>query len=137
MTIEGQLRELARHIDEHQPVITATEIVLRASGQPPKPTSLDDASHVTSPPHDRIARGRCGIRINGGDAHVRHAADSEHKTRWRIPAVAAAAIVVVGVGAIVFAVSNTNADDDGVSQAPAPTAHPPQRRRPPPSHPAS
>ena len=54
-----------------------------------------------------------------------HPADSEHKTRWRIPAVAAATIVVLGVGAIAFAVSNTNADDhDGVSQAPVQTAAP-------------
>ena len=54
-----------------------------------------------------------------------HPTDREHKTRWRMPAVAAAAIVVLGVGAIAFAVSNTNADDpDGVPQAPAPTAAP-------------
>jgi hypothetical protein len=52
-------------------------------------------------------------------------ADAEHKTRWRSPAVAAAAIVVLGVGAIAFAVSYTSADDpDGVPQAPAPTAPP-------------
>ena len=54
-----------------------------------------------------------------------NSADDEHKTRWRTPAVAAAAIVVLGAGVMAFAVSNTNADDpDGVPQAPAPTAAP-------------
>ena len=32
MTIDDQLREIARHADQHQRVITADEIVRRASG---------------------------------------------------------------------------------------------------------
>ena len=70
MTIDDQLRDIARHIDEHQPVITAAEIVQRVSGQRLDRSSLDDASGP-SPSHDRSAAGRCGIQTNGGDAHVR------------------------------------------------------------------
>jgi len=87
--------------------------------------SLDDASG---------SRVRLTIAPPPGGAEIRpmeemhmsdDSADNEHKNRWHIPAVAAAAIVVLGVGAIAFTVSNTNADDpDGVSQAPAPTAAP-------------
>ena len=123
MTIEGQLRELARHIDEHQPVITAAEIVQRVSGQRLDRTSPDDAGG--SRPHLTIARPLSGAGF-GPMEEMRmsdDSADGEQKTRWRIPAVAAA-IVVVGVGVIAFAVSNTNADDDGVSQAPVVTAEP-------------
>jgi len=85
-------------------------------------SSLDDASRP---------RARLTIAPPAGGAEIRpmeemrmpdHPGDSEHKARWRTPTVAAAAIVVLGVGAIAFTVSNTNADDpDGVSQAPAPT----------------
>ena len=124
MTIEGQLRELARHIDEHQPVITAAEIVGRASGQQLDHTSPDDAT--ASRPRLTIARPAGGADFEPMEEMRMSddSADNEHKTRWRIPAVAAG-IVVVGVGVIAFAVSNTNADDpDGVSQAPAPTAAP-------------
>lgn len=49
--------------------------------------------------------------------------EDERGARWRTPAIAAAAIVVLGVGAIAFAVSKTNADDDEeVSKAPPATA---------------
>ena len=86
--------------------------------------SLDDAT---------ASRRRLTIASPVGGAEFRpmeemhmsnHPTDREHKTRRRMPAVAAA-IVVLGVGAIAFAVSNTTADDpDGVPQAPAPTAAP-------------
>ena len=92
-------------------------------------SSLDDATAVPSASHDRsparpVRNSRPMEEMRMSD----DSADSEHKNRWRIPAVAAAAIVVARVGAIAFAVSNTNADDpDGVSQAPAPTAAPTTR----------
>ena len=116
MTIEEQLRALARHADQHQPVITAAEILQRASGRH-DPTA--SRRHLTIAPPAGGAGSEPVMQISDDSA------DAEHKTRWRTPAVAAAAIVVLGVGAIAFAVSNTTADDpDGVPQAPAPTAAP-------------
>jgi len=116
MTIEEQLRSLARHADQHQPVITAEEILQRASGRH-DPTA--SRRHLTIAPPAGGAGSEPVMQISDDSA------DAEHKTRWRSPAVAAAAIVVLGVGAIAFAVSNTTADDpDGVPQAPAPTAAP-------------
>ncbi len=116
MTIEEQLRAIARHADQHQPVITAAEILQRASGRH-DPTA--SRRHLTIAPPAGGAGSEPVMQISDDSA------DAEHKTRWRSPAVAAAAIVVLGVGAIAFAVSNTTADDpDGVPQAPAPTAAP-------------
>ena len=51
--------------------------------------------------------------------------DSEHSNRWRLPAVAAAVVVVLGAAGIAIALSNSSADDvDGPSPAEAPTAVP-------------
>jgi len=111
---------------------------LRVSPDPSRAEELRQRLHAElerSSLDDAIAsRRRLTIASPVGGAEFRpmeemhmsdYPADREHKTRWRTPAVAAAAIVVLGVGAIAFAVSNTNADDpDGVPQAPAPTAAP-------------
>ena len=111
---------------------------LRVSPDPSRAEELRQRLHAElerSSLDDAIAsRRRLTIASPVGGAEFRpmeemqmsnHPTDREHKTRWRTPAVAAAAIVVLGVGAIAFAVSNTSADDpDGVPQAPAPTAAP-------------
>ena len=118
MTIEEQLRALARHADQHQPVITAAEILQRASG---RHDSTASRRHLTIAPPAAGRNSNQWRRCTCPTTQL----TTEHKTRWRSPAVAAAAIVVLGVGAMAFAVSNTNADDpDGVPQAPAPTAAP-------------
>ena len=118
MTIEEQLRALARHADQHQPVITAAEILQRASG---RHDSTASRRHLAIAPPASGEGFKPMEEMHMSD----NSADNEHKTRWRTPAVAAAAVVVLGAGAIAFAVSNTNADDpDGVPQAPAPTAAP-------------
>jgi len=124
MTIEEQLRAIGRHADRHQPVITAAEIIQRASGQQSARTSPYDAT--ASRRRLTIAPSTDGANFEPmEEMHMsENSADSEHATRWHTPAIAAAAIVVLGVGAIAFAVSNTNADDEGVSQAPASAAAP-------------
>ena len=110
---------------------------LRVSPDPERAEELRQLLHAqlerSSLDEATASRRRLTIASPAGGAEFKpmeemhmsdHPADREHKTRWRMPAVAAA-IVVLGVGAIAFTVSNTNADDpDGVSQAPTPTAAP-------------
>ena len=111
---------------------------LRVSPDPSRVEELRERLHAElerSPLDDRDgARGRLTIARPQANDERAPMADMlmsevdepirERKNRWRSPGFAAAAVVVLGIGAIGVALSNTNADDpDGVSQAPtvAPT----------------
>ena len=58
MTIDEQLREIARHAEQHQRVITADEIVRRASGSYLAPERLGSGSAMGPGGRSRDPRGR-------------------------------------------------------------------------------
>jgi len=116
MTIDEQLREIARHADEHQRVITVDEIVERASSHhitSREEGALDDATDTAIPDAIRLEP----TPPQPSPSHLRN----RRLTRIAVAIVAAAACV-----AVLVVLTDQNADPEPTNPVGPPRVIPPQ-----------